>query len=348
MKQLVIHFTKLSLKFFFTLALSFLILASASQAQNQSPVVYGYNYWAYQWIKEYQSELNKHVDQYGIHSYNQAGASTCSSMLQKAYNRGFIDIRYIFGYFDDSATGKDVIWEGINFGRSPSLDKPTFNGLRQILTEPCQGQLEACGFQQQGNPESGMVTLEKSIQLHGVKIPVRITLAYSSVSQSHIENTTSLVERQKNMTEQAERIFLDGLSRADIVFYNGHSRNGGGPDFRPPILDKTFHPNYNGYYKVKRPGISKVTSQLRTSPNPGLILGLFSCSSYSHFNSMLIKAAPKTRLILSSDLVDYRETLITSVGYLDGLLQGRCGEDLAQFAKRTKRLYDNFKGYNIR
>ena len=60
-----------------------------------------------------------------------------------------------------------------------------------------------------------------------------------------------------------------------------------------------------------------------------------------------MKVSPKLRMVLSSDEIDYFQSLQASIGYLEGLLQGRCGEDLAQFAKRDT-LYQNFKGINIR
>lgn len=320
---------------------------STSLANKPTRVVYGYDYWVPQWIQNYQNELLNYRSSL-VQPLSEDGFPTCSPVLQKALNRGYIDIRYVFGYFDDSASGDFIQWDGENFGRSPSLDPATFEAFRKSLLAPCQGDLQACGFRQHGDPSNGSVTLEKKLLVHGSTVPVRLTVAYSSASQNFILNTTSLVARQKAFSSQAEQIYLSGIRDADIVFYNGHSRNGGGPDFTPPVLRNDYHPNYEGYYKIKRPGIKKVLDSLKDSSNKELVLGLFSCSSYSHFYTMLTKAAPQTRLILSTDLIDYHDALIASVGYLNGLLQGRCGEDLAQYAKRTPKLYDGFKGYRIK
>ena len=152
-------------------------------AQNQNRVIYSYDHWVPQWIQNYQSELLNYSSQRIQPMTSGELSPSCRPVLQKALDRGTLDIRYVFGYFDDSATGENIIWDGVNWGRSPSLDGHTFEALRQSLTAPCTGDLVACGFKQYGSPASGSVTLEKYIKVYDQTLPVRLTLAYSSISQ---------------------------------------------------------------------------------------------------------------------------------------------------------------------
>ncbi|MBC7741699.1 MAG: hypothetical protein H7061_05865 [Bdellovibrionaceae bacterium] len=271
----------------------------------------------------------------------------CAPMFAKSFAKGRLDVRYAFGYFDDSRTGEDVLWDGKSVGQSPSLDGETYFALRNALIEPCSGPRVTCGFREIGDPEVGDTTYVKQANILGRSIEIKLRLTHASASSNYIRNKTSLASRQTQMTAQSEDNFFGGLAAADVVFYNGHSRNGGGPDFNPPQLGADGHPNYESYYKAKRPGIKKVVETLKKYPNPGLVYGSFSCFSETHFKAMLLKANPNLRMILSGDTVDYLQSYKGALGYLEGILQGRCGEDLAQFAKRDG-LYDDFKGYNFR
>ena len=105
--------------------------------------------------------------------------------------------------------------------------------------------------------------------------------------------------------------------------------------------------NYKGYYQVKRPGIIKTMNALSQNPNKGVIVGLFSCYSRMHFYNTFTQANPRQRLILSADTIDYFDTLKGSVGYLEGILRGSCGQELADTAKQEPKLQDGFQGYNL-
>ncbi len=306
--------------------------------------VYGYSYHIPILISDYQKELlnPSPLEMAGKSANNQI----CTGVFSKAVAKRSLDIRYALGYFDHSEGG-DVIWDNKNWGPSPSLDGEIFFAMREALMRPCEGSRMFCGFSESGDPEMGKSVYSKTINLLGSAVDVNLTLTHASASYDYKQNLTTLKDRQTFLTAQAEENFFGGLTKADVVFYNGHSRNGGGPDFNPPVLLADGHPNYDGYYKAKRPGIKRVLEIIKKNPNQGLLYGSFSCLSASHFQAALVKANPNLRMILSSDIVDYYQVLKVSIGYLEGLMQGRCGEDLAQFAKRGD-LYKEFKGINIR
>jgi hypothetical protein len=336
---------------FFSITLT-LALTCRAQAQQRPDLpnpltpaltIYAYNYWYPQYLETYL----KKVDAVTTATPQADHKAQCLPVFKNSLKSKVFDIRYALGYFDDSK-GEEVVYEGINYGLSPSLDISIFDVVREFLQKPCTARRALCGFAQSGDPKQGKVILEKQIQLMGSEVLARITLTHASASESFIANTGSLKERQAFLTQQSEENYFGGLGKADVVFYNGHSRNGGGPDFKPPHLNSELHVNYNGYYKVKKPGIRKVIEKIRQGENKDSVIGFFSCSSYSHFYEMLLDANPKQRMVLSSDLMTYLDTLYGSMGYLEGLLHGQCGQDLADTAKQTEAIKEGFKGFQIR
>lgn len=328
--------------FWIFLALLIVSVANANTNTNSNTGwgTYGYGFWAPKHIHDYLKLVDDHAPA--------QGGARCESMYTKALNKGVLDIRYALGYFDDS-TGVERIFQGINYGLSPSLDIEIFKALRKELTSRCWSRTKrACGFDESGDPKSGKVVLTKKIHLHGKTTLVKITLTQASASTSFVKNKGELSERQSFLTQQSEQNFFGGLKTADVVIYNGHSRNGGGPDFAPPILNASKKVNFKGYYEVKRPGIKKTFETLKTNPNPELILGFFSCFSRLHFYKNFMSFNPHQRLILSAEKIDYFDALEASVGYLEGMLRGSCGQELADIAKQTPKLQEGFQGYNLR
>ncbi len=306
--------------------------------------IYNYDFWFPTILEDYM----KLVDQAPATLATPAGGELkCQPVFKNPINNGVMDIRYALGYFDDSQA-IDIIYDNINYGLSPSLDIEIFHIVRGFMTKRCEGSRVLCGFQESGDPAQGKVILEKKVNLLGHDVLARITLTQASASESFVENQASLKERQSFLTKQSEENYFDGIGIADVLFYNGHSRNGGGPDFNPPILAQDLHVNYDGYYKVKQPGIRHVLSQMRQNPNKDSVMGFFSCFSESHFYDMLMKANPKQRLVLSSDKINYLDSLEASIGYLEGLLRGQCGQNLADIAKQNDSVKVGFKGFQIR
>jgi hypothetical protein len=308
------------------------------------PKIYNYNYWLPTFIEDYM----KLVVASPVSVATPAGGPTqCLPVFKNPLKNGVIDIRYALGYFDDSQA-IDIMYDDFNYGLSPSLDIEVFHVIRGALTKKCEGNRVLCSFKESGDPSQGLVVLEKKINLQGAEVLARITLTHASASESFEDNKNLLKDRQDFLTKQSEENYFGAIGKADIVIYNGHSRNGGGPDFNPPILSKDLHVNYDGYYKVKRPGINRVLTMLKQNPNKDSVMGFFSCYSKSHFYNALLRANPKQKLILSSDTINYFDSLYASMGYLEGLLHGQCGQDLADMAKQADSVKEGFTSFQIK
>lgn len=330
--------------------LAFFLLSIAGLQSNAA--IYNYDYW---WPKELTTYFEK-VNQTQIttpqSSVDAAGkvVQKCMPVFKNALSKGVLDIRYALGYFDDSQA-IDIIYDNKNLGLSPSLDIAVFDVIRQFLKTPClpNSPQKLCGFSEQGDPTSGMVILTKPIELLGQSVQVKISLTYASASEDFVANKTTLNERQKFLTQQSEQNYFSALGgSADVVFYNGHSRNGGGPDFNPPLLKDDLHVNYDAYYQVKKPGIGRVLEMIKNAKNKDQVIGFFSCYSQRWFYDSIMKANSKQRVIFSADTIDYLDSLQASMGYLEGLMQGFCGQDLTDIAKQGEKIKTGFQGFQIR
>jgi len=316
----------------------FLALLVVSVA-NAGDGTFGYEPVIEDMIKDYLAKVNKNAPD--------EGARQCERLYTRALKKGVLDIRYALGYFDVSK-GVDQIVDGKNYGLSPSLDIEIFKGLRRQLKSRCWSfNKRLCGFDEAGDPGNGKAVFTRKMDLHGQKILVRLTLTQASASPYFQKNKGELASRQAFLTRQSEQNFFGGLQTADIVFYNGHSRNGGGPDFAPPILNSSNKVNYRGYYRVKRPGILKTLAALKATRNPGVIVGFFSCFSRLHFYKTFMQNNPHQRLILSAERINYYDTLQGSIGYLEGMLRGSCGDELSHIAEQNEKLQGGFQSYNL-
>ena len=324
-----------------------LFLSTANAGINDD--IYAYRYIGRQLIKTYAEQINASApaNLAGANSAN--SANKCLPLYKNVLRNKVLDILYALGYFDDTR-GVDIRWNNKNWGYSPSLDIGIFHSIRDTLTERCKNksQLNLCGFSETGDPKLGKVMLQKQVQIHGEDILVRIALTHASASESFIENTRSQNQRQAFLTKQSEENYFGGIGLADVVIYNGHSRNGGGPDFNPPILDGHMKTDYNGYYEIQRPGIRRVLDLVQTAENRESVLAFFSCYSKKHFYKDILLANPEQRLILSAETIDYYDSLKASVGYLEGFMRGACGQDLADIAKQGDRIKNGFQGFQIK
>ena len=307
--------------------------------QTQAASIYGYDSYLPYVISSYLKDIQN--------GSKREGSPQCESMYEPMIHDGILDVRYAFGYFDDSR-GVKISWGGLNYGISPSLDLTVFESLRRSISGPCNIRgVRLCGFAEYGDSRMGKVVLEKRLMIKGQDTLVRITMTYASASEFYSQNVGPLADKQRFFTEQSEENFFEGLKVADVVFYNGHSRNGGGPDFNPPILTSHKKTDYKGYYEIQKPGITRTLESLKENPNPGFVLGMFSCFSRTHFYKDFMAQNPQQRLILSADTIDYFDSLKASIGYLEGILRGQCDKDLEKGAKRNEKLRRGFQQFQM-
>jgi hypothetical protein len=275
------------------------------------------------------------------------GSKQCLPMYTPMLQDGVLDIKFAFGYMDFT-DGKPGIYKGVNYGYSPSLDLITFENFKNILTRPCENyQMRLCEFSQRGDARSGKLVFEKNLKILGQKVLARLTLTHASASEAYSRNIGELASFQKILTAQSEDNFFNGVKTGDVVMYVGHARNGGGPDFNPPVLKKSHKVDYDGYYRVQKPGLRRLLSVIKENPNPGFVLGLMACSSRRHFQDNILGVNPQQRMILSSDTVDYFDGYKAAVGYLEGMLRGQCGSDLSQTARKGEAVQKGFQQYHM-
>src|SRR5690606_23436486 len=113
---------------------------------------------------------------------------------------------------------------------------------------------------------------------------------------------------QKWKTKAAESAFYQGLANADLVFYNGHSRAGGGPDFSPPRMDGNENVAF-GWYQAHQPGFRLMQEALKHEPSDLKLFGLYSCASSRHFLDGVRALRPELGMMASSKLIYFSDAL---------------------------------------
>lgn len=281
---------------------------------------------------DHYTELLSRKSTDNIHGLESHQKRICQQRYDGILNDGILDIRIALGYFDWT-TGGNVHYSGRSFGLSPSMDIGAFEALRELLTSPCYGQLRFCGFRI--TPQNRSL-LTKDVQIHGHRILARIEIQFASATEFYSENTGGYREQQRQRTRYLENFFSKALGEADAIFYFGHSRNGGGPDFAPPVfVGSTNKVDYAGYYQPQRPGFNRMLSSLSSSPRQAPIIGLMSCASRNHFLKRTRAVAPASGVITSLDVLSVNEVYTAMIGGVDALLRGQCQKSFFQSLRMT-------------
>lgn len=249
----------------------------------------------------------------------------CDRRYQTVLNDSKIDIRIAFGYFDWSA-GQDIIVQGLNFGMSPSADIGGLKAMEKLLTTPCQGNLQACGFVKSVTAAN---LYTKQVVIRGQSYAVEVRMSQPSLTEFYKDNAARK-EEQSARSQQTKEFYMQALQEADFALYIGHSRNGGGPDFNFPVLKEDGHANYNGYYLPNQFGLKMMIEAFGKSGRQAPIVGIFSCDSRDHFYDRLRRVAPNTGFITSTRVDTYNNLFAASLGGMDALLRGQCQKSFYQ------------------
>lgn len=259
--------------------------------------------------------------------------TSCVQRYKNILNDDIIDIRIALGYFDWT-TGQNVYYKGGNYGLSPSMDIGAFAALKNILLTKCQGRAAFCGFRQDPQNE---YRFNKNVVIHGHKRLASIQMHFSSATEFLNDNLGGFHDDQEKRTKFMENYFNQALQSADAVFYFGHSRNGGGPDFSPPIFVKGKNKvDYDGYYEKYQPGFKKLLSAL-TNDKKASVVGLMSCASREHFLKKVRATAPETGVITSKDVLNVDHVFTAMIGGIDALLRGQCQQTFYESLRLTPK-----------
>jgi hypothetical protein len=233
----------------------------------------------------------------------------CESVLNRVFRRPVVDVRIVFGYKD----ARPARFVGDRYERL---------ALLATLLGHCQGDRFDCGFHRSRSDADLLIKKVWGPDRRIYRVEVR--LVNSSVGPDDDENRTDSWQRWQS--DYAQSQFLEGLKDADVVFYNGHSRDGGGPDFSPPMLRADHHVFYLAYQN-QRLGVRNMSRALAESKSPPAVVGLFSCVS-NNLVSPAIKRKKKTRWITTRHLVYYADALDSMRDSLSNLLGLRCMDDI--------------------
>lgn len=263
--------------------------------------------------------------------------NSCLQRYNNVLEDGVIDIRIALGYFDWT-TGSEVQDRGGNYGFSPSMDLGAFHALKTLLLSPCNGNARFCGFKQDPANEFRFF---RAVTIHGSKYLASVDMQFSSATEFLNDNIGIYRDEQNRRTNFMENYFKQALQNADAVFYFGHSRNGGGPDFSPPVFVKGKNKvDYDGYYEVKRPGLKMLMAALGNEKKAP-ILGLMSCASREHFLNKMREIAPETGVITSRDVLQVDYVYTAMIGGIDAILRGQCQRSFYESLRLTPGNQEN-------
>lgn len=194
--------------------------------------------------------------------------------------------------------------------------------LAQKLLSPCQTEREIlCQFKR---------SAENGDRFHRKVNDQNFEIFLSHSSLTFDDEFNRELSAQREWSQLSQTNFLESLRQGHIVFYDGHSRDGGGPDFDPPLLLPNGKVDYK-YYEKAQPYFQQMLKALSQRGPKRLLLGLFSCASLQHFSKDLL--AQDIDLISSRDLLYYADALENLVAGLEHVFSGACEKDLRQALK---------------
>jgi hypothetical protein len=242
----------------------------------------------------------------------------CQAAYRRLFDRGELAISIVYGYNDQRP------YTNVLDGDEKSI-------LRAALLAPCRSNLERlCGF-----VEGRDGVLRKAIEdVDGRRVAVALRLTSSSVSGDDNANRTSLVEQQKAVTAAARKEFVRAVREDQVVFYIGHARNGGGPDFAPPVLNGAGKVDLSRY-QARQEGLKLLVSTLPQAERLKL-LGLFACASSRHFAAPLLQAKKDVAYLLAGDVTMPTPMNHALWGALHSLLGRSCEKAMAASVTTVK------------
>lgn len=249
-------------------------------------------------------------------------AALCSKFYDRLTARGVVRIQVSMNYMDDSE-GLPYRLGDIDMGYNASVDQGFYRAFREEMLAPCpSGPVRSCGFREEGPGRFARTVRGPDLRTY----PVELEAGDSSLTPYFAVNTGTRAAEQTAKSERARESYLAAIRDDDVILYVGHSRNGGGPDFFPPVLRSNGHPDYAGYYMPRKPGLTDVLNALHNRRGAPSLMGFFSCLSEAHFGRFLVQAAPETGYIFtkSDALTDMDDNANGAVATLDSILRFQC------------------------
>lgn len=261
---------------------------------------------------DYKVELDNHLEELirvPFTTTEDDSSPACKKRYQDLYKDGILNIAVGFGYWDNSP------YEHV-------FDQYIANALRRTLTEPCTRGHNVCGFKGSGDFFTKIVRGPD-----GKPNRFTVSLTYGTLTTNNVANTTTLRERQYAQCNAAVKKFYGEIARgSEVVMYIGHARDGGGPDFCPPVRKSNKKTNYD-WYQANQPGFKQLLSAMEASKvtgRPNQIVGLYSCSSKKHFHTGMKAKLPEAGYILTSNEIMATQAINSIATTIDALAGKKC------------------------
>ncbi len=158
-----------------------------------------------------------------------------------------------------------------------------------------------------------------------------------AVSEQSLESSCAPGDEQRHQI--CRSAYVRGVWRSSItngdemVFYDGHARDGGGPSFSPPRVNRNGSVDYN-WYRRTRPGHTEEARAFEEATRRGRAPSIYSslaCDSNLHFltNGRFPEVSPSTAYVMSNRVSYGDEGITTFLSTLEGVVKKQCREDLA-------------------
>ncbi|MES2526434.1 MAG: hypothetical protein V4598_05080 [Bdellovibrionota bacterium] len=243
------------------------------------------------------------------------GPKACVDRYQKLYKDGVLNIAVGFGYWDNSPD-------------EYVFDQFIANGFRNNLVAPCSPGMNVCGFTRTGDVFRKMVRGPD-----GKMNRLTISITYGTLSTDNLKNTTINRVQQYAKCEAATEKYFSEVSRgSEVVMYIGHARDGGGPDFCPPVRKSDKHTDYDWYRKAA-PGFKKLLSAMETSRSNGRenqMVGLYSCYSRRHFHNKMAAKIPDAGYVLTDVEITSQDAIASVATTIDAIIGHKCVKSFAE------------------
>lgn len=219
--------------------------------------------------------------------------STCQNEYLDLFSKDEMTMTVVFGYDDKGKITGDISSHAF---------------FVKTLTTKCgKWDQKMCGFKiESTNPH---ILTRKSFGPDGKPKTIKVITAASSVSADDAANRAN--PQQKIQSKKMKELFVQGIQTSDVIVYQGHSRDGGGPSFEPPKLLSNGHVDYDWYHKNKSDKKLMINA-LAKNPGKSRIISLVSCSSIRWFAKSIENTAPATGIAGTNEAYwtgDFRESL---------------------------------------
>jgi len=165
-------------------------------------------------------------------------------------------------------------------------------------------------------------------------INIQLDILDSSVGPDDQENRKDAYQQKKSQFTQS--VFRNSFNQYEVVFYNGHSRAGGGPDFFPPTLQAVGDNIDFTFYKKYQPGFKDILDNL-DKKSKTISFGLFSCASSKYFSKKIKEIKNDIVMFSSPYLLYYTDANENLYQAMRGVIAEDCTVKLNKALRADKK-----------